>query len=573
MHLHKRWAAGVRVFGARRTLLTAWVLGVASISMYLRHRVPLLVYGDATHDDHLFAFQSDQLFRGHWLGEFDTTLTLAKGPGFAAFLTLCRLLGVPLLLAEHTLHLLAAAIFALAARRLSRSSALGTAAFTALALDPSYLGGDASRVIRDNWYGSICLFLFGWICLALADLARRRTAPTALTWIRAFAHGTAIGLLAATYYLGREDRPWLVPAVATMSIAAVLVCRHRGWARIAELVLVVITSSLVAGLAVDAVAERNHDEYGVSLTNDLIEGAFPDAFATWQSVDAGPARRYVPISRAQRVAAYEVSPAAAELAYYLEGPAGAGWIAHGCESASVCDDLAGGWIPWAMRQAARETGRYNDGRSAQQFYSRIAEEIQAACDNGRLRCHAQSPALLPDPDLLSPRALADSFRSAAWALGTFRAARHRADEGPASASSEPSWLLFRSAVPGTPSTIGEQRERERHYADGARTLLVWKSIWAWVMPGWFLLSLVGVAAGPIKRPGRWKASFALAVACYVAVGGRLAVLALVDSTSFPAAESGYLLLPASGFLIAGAVIGTHLLWTCNRGPMAITRDK
>lgn len=174
--------------------------------------------------------------------------------------------------------------------------------------------------------------------------------------------------------------------------------------------------AVVAGgsflLPIKVVAWRNQAVYGVAITSDFASGAFPEAYLTWARVRGVPLRDYVPIDAAQRAVVYEVSPAAAELRSVLEDPAN-GWKGFGCASVGVCDDYAGGWLPWAIRDAAAAAGHFESESAAQTYFGRVRDEISAACDDGRLDC---APAL---PDSLAPllrASIPDVLRSAARQL-------------------------------------------------------------------------------------------------------------------------------------------------------------
>ena len=150
----------------RRTLVVAGLAAVTILSTILRLLVPLWVIGDAVEDDQLFVRLGSSLREGAWLGPFDTR-TLQKGPAFPAFLAAAQLTRLPYLLAVHLVHLLACAAAAAAIGRAAGSRSIGCWLYVVLALDPSFYGWGASRVLRDNWYSSVCLLLFALAALAL----------------------------------------------------------------------------------------------------------------------------------------------------------------------------------------------------------------------------------------------------------------------------------------------------------------------------------------------------------------------------------------------------------------------
>ena len=80
-----------------------------------------LIYGQtiyvpyAPHDDLLFVRLAYSLLNGEWLGPY-TNLTLAKGPFYPLWIAATTLTGIPLLIAQHLLYILACYIFVLSLR-------------------------------------------------------------------------------------------------------------------------------------------------------------------------------------------------------------------------------------------------------------------------------------------------------------------------------------------------------------------------------------------------------------------------------------------------------------------------
>ncbi len=58
-----------------------------------------------------------------------------------------------------------------------------------------------------------------------------------------------------------------------------------------------------------------------------------------------------------------------------------------------CDQQA--WFMWAMRDAASETGHYRSAPESDEFYTRIATEINNACESGKIRCRPLRATFMP----------------------------------------------------------------------------------------------------------------------------------------------------------------------------------
>jgi hypothetical protein len=86
------------------------------------------------------------------------------------------------------------------------------------------------------------------------------------------------------------------------------------------------------------------------------------------------------------------------------------WMDEGCSPplAEECQ-YPGGFFVWVLREATWQTGHGDTAAEAQAFLGRLADEIHAACDDGRVPCTAPGIAAMPpwsrvDKDRLWPSA-------------------------------------------------------------------------------------------------------------------------------------------------------------------------
>jgi hypothetical protein len=85
----------------------------------------------------------------------------------------------------------------------------------------------------------------------------------------------------------------------------------------------------------------------------------------------------------------------------------------------ICDDLAGGWTLWAIRDAAASIGLYSSAAHANEFYGAVAREIRQACETGTVKYSTNSTGnLLAPPVTLTdvPRILISSAKLAIMAI-------------------------------------------------------------------------------------------------------------------------------------------------------------
>ena len=496
----------------RRTLVVAGLAAVTILSTILRLLVPLWVIGDAVEDDQLFVRLGSSLRDGAWLGPFDTR-TLQKGPAFPAFLAVAQQTRLPYLLVVHLVHLLACAAAAGAIGRAAGSRPIGCWLYVVLALDPSYYGWGASRVLRDNWYSSVCLLLFALAALALPGSGSGGPA-VASRWARRVLAGVAAGLVLAGYWLTRAEHPWLLPAIATVLAAAVVFRRHRlrpagrwrGWL-VAAGPVIGCAAVAVAVLAATTwgVAAQNRRAYGVSLTDDFAGGQF-----------AAPVQHLAERPRGSRPPVRPDQPAAAPRRLPGErrgrpAAAGPGGTAAGIRRRQLP-------APAGLRRHHRRADPVRDPqRDRQRGRGPHRGAGPALLGAGRRRDRG---GVLRRAAVLRPADADDAAQPVPGQRGRLRGVgvvgfRWLATYGPADTDRPPStgsagnWALFHRTVNGLPATLRGTPEPERVGLARARYLAVLRLAYQAAVLVLLPVALAGYVLAPLRRPARWAAVWVL----------------------------------------------------------------
>ena len=264
-----------------------------------------------------------------------------------------------------------------------------------------------------------------------------------------------------------------------------------------------------------------------------------------------------------------MSVAASRLQPALEG-AQQGFVAGSCRRHRVCDDITAGLIPYAIRNATVSAGEARTEEQAQRYWGLVADQIAAACSDGRLSCGRPMPTMLPSPSRISVTALVAS----AWSSFRWMATYRPADTArPPSTGSARNWALFQRTVNGLPATLQEHQQQERVGLARARYLAVLRLAYQAAVLLLLPLALAGYVLAPVRRPPRWSAVWVLGVAAGVAVLGRVLLLALIDSTSFLTAQASNYALPAMSFLLVFTALGVVLLLRCWPGASGLVRPR
>jgi hypothetical protein len=520
-----------------------------AISLVLRAMSPVWLQAIYVLDSELFGQLGANIADNTWLGPFDGR-NLVKGPSYPMFIALSYWAHIPLVMAEQLLYLLAAAVAATALGRVGRSRWLGGSVFAVLALNPVHLGAYGSSVAREVVYASFSLLLLGSVLLAVSFVPRLAYTRRGWGYLLLVGGGAVIGFVGAAYYLCREERAWIAPAVLLAAGAGLWSWRGTGrpaglraWAG----VLIVITVAAGCGCAtVNAVVQKNKETYGAAVISDVADGQLARAYSDWQSVEVGPRHRWIPVSRAARLAVYEFSPAAAELQPYLEGaPKGsAGCRSPGCE-------YSGAMFIWAMRDAIRLAGHLRTETDLQGFSRRMAGEIEAACHAHELRCNRSVAGLIPPMTSADIGPIVDSGVNTVDYLLTFDAASPRRIEP--SGGSDWAWRQMTRAIPVT-SDQARYRAAERAATSRQGPVSTLGNIYGWLAIPALVVALCGVIWA-LVRP-RYNRALAFAVmAVLAALLARIAVIALVDALAYSASNNPQYAIPGTDLLVLFTAVG------------------
>ena len=369
--------------------------------LWLVTALPLTAYGTASYDDRLFLNLADAfihwlssfartgdwstLFHGGWLGDYNR-LTLVKGPMYPLWVAFCFVDGAPLLFGQQVLYILAGITLVLALRKFITRPWLLLLLFIFYLFCPATM----TRVTREGIYPALAVFvLSGYIGI---HANHREKLSKMFPW------SLLSGLALSAFWLTREEGVWIMPLVVLL-LAYTLLSTYRTFRFSSESLkraLPCVLPLLVLLVVLNAVALMNWLHYGVYTTVEMKSKSFLSAVGALQRVKHPHWRSYIPVPREVRRSIYKVSPAFKELQPFLEGDACEKWEIISCAALpKTCGDIAGGWFVWALRDAVSFAKYYTGGAKAEAYYKRLAEEINTACEDGRLDCLAERNTIMP----------------------------------------------------------------------------------------------------------------------------------------------------------------------------------
>ena len=501
-------------------------------------------------DDELMVANAHAILAGDWLGAW-RHLTLAKPAGYPLLLVIAWWAGLPPPVAAWIVLAIGALLVFTALRALRVPFGLAIVVYAALILDPTLLGIPGSRVYRDAFLASLTVVALGasmWVGLAF-----RRDHRAASWWRRAVPAALLLGISLGWLYITKSQTVYVVlPLVAGIAVAMAATSSLHWRRQIRQIVIVAAVVGVAAAAPILGVVAANSSYYGYPATEDFYGGGYADAWDAFARVEAGPPRKFVPVTRAQRLAIYAVSPTAARLAPYLELPPGAGWRSSSCQVMGICDE-SGAWFVWDLRDAVVHAGLGPNEPAFQASLRQMAREIRAACDDGRLRCSSY-PAPLGSPPV--DRIEASGILAGVW--DATRAAAGIADKqqrvGYVPPIQEQSAALWRATVVGIGSGP-DSAVMQRRIAISEPIVhgLAWLYELAIIVLGLPIVAfcVIHLAFGRSRR----RLS-AMALVCLAAFLLGVLILGIQGAASAPfyASDPRYA-LPASPLLVLGVALG------------------
>lgn len=518
-----------------------WLAAAAALvalKLWLVSAQSIFVIGYASHDDALFLNRAQDLLRGEWLGSYQQ-LTLAHAPMYPLFIAAVWLLHLPLFTAQHLLYVAACGLLLLALRPLVASRLLRLGLFAVLLFNPVTFDAEIhARVLRQNLLPALALLVLAGF---IGTHARRSGSKRGLlAWL------LLAGFALAAFWLTRNESVWILPGTGLLVAATALAFwRERlpdRWSRLGLLGLPV----LVWAAALLTVSTLNWRHYGVFTTTEFKQADFNDAYGALSRIEPERWRRFIPVPREVRERLYPLSPAFAELQPYLEGELGEAWAGI---SGTVLHipakerEIGAGWFMWALRDAVIKAGHGNSGADVAAYYRRLAAEINDACARGLIKAGPRRSGFLPP---LRPEHLEPFKQSARSALTMIVAFEQMTVRSAPSVGSDADLAFFARLTRGRLSPPADGREPTAQpvwlestrldLLDTIRRCYATFAPWAGAASALALLAAWAVAAFRRRLPYFAIAGIGLA-------GSPLAlavIVALIDSTSFPALNTGYL---------------------------------
>ncbi|MFV0412230.1 MAG: hypothetical protein ACK5L3_03030 [Oscillospiraceae bacterium] len=344
------------------------VAGLVLFRLLLSHALLVCFSSGSYYDDLMQINKAMSVANGGWLGGYGS-LTLVKGVGFPLLTAVFHWLHLPYIWAYQLLYILAASFFMWAVAPVVKNKWAGLLAYAFVLYNPIAFSAQITRLYRDIGYYSLA---FLCISFALGLLLRYKREKQNLF----FVFGTGFFLVFCATF--REDSQWLFVYVgcvfALYAFLRFFVRKGFSFKKLASFLLVF---ALGWALYAAPISLTNYLYYGTFALDEYNSGAFARAYGALTRIDNGTQDSRLALPEAQRMQLYALSPAFAELKEVLDGP-----NSPYAEWKAVQGEYLTGYFSFVLRDAAASIGKYESAQTANEYFTRLANEVNEVCDAG-----------------------------------------------------------------------------------------------------------------------------------------------------------------------------------------------
>ncbi len=349
----------------------------------MRYIIPVYPWFNSPHDDLYMVELAEQIIKGNWLGEWNSTSqdasNLYKPPGYAIFLALSHFINISPAVVLVFVYLIISYIFVNSLDLLTPNQKLFL--YTALSFNPILYSNGFSRVYRESLllillWSSISLTLF----LILKIMSNKKIKTPMLCFILFF-NSLIIGYVKIT----KSD----IYIFTLIPFLASLLYFFYKW-RIIQLnfkIIILLTFLVSLGLQLpqNIVKELNYRHYGLRLIEDNNSGYFGEAWKEMAriKVDNDPLGNF-PISPLMIKKLSTEIPSFSIISSFMLGDTG--WKNSNCESTGECSGFSGGWLQNEFRDAAIVSGVADSPKEFQEYFKKLSVEINDYCKVSKNDC-------------------------------------------------------------------------------------------------------------------------------------------------------------------------------------------
>jgi len=324
-------------------------------------------------DDTWFFKKALSISAGGWFGEVYNSHTLIKMPVYSLFLSGIAQLGIHPKLAIDLLYIGASLIFVFAIKTFLHSRLAVFLAFAIVLFNPVTLSDYWITLLRLNLFIPLILVYLSALIALIVKASDKQHPSFSLAW----------GMLCASSltlaWYTREEAIWMISALAPIVIISGFCLMRRALRiRIAIFWLMVVLMPVLLG---QYFSKINLQRYGFDGVIDTRAPQFSRAFNAILSLNTANSAYPIYMTLETRDKLKTISESTRGLIEKMLDP-GTGEYQH------YGRNIQGNHASWEVRQAMEQNGYYTDATATEAAYKRIADDIEAYCQNTADGCRA-----------------------------------------------------------------------------------------------------------------------------------------------------------------------------------------
>ncbi|GEN64614.1 hypothetical protein [Acetobacter oeni] len=330
-------------------------------------------------DSYQYFWMSDALY---WHNDG----SLARRPVFPLFLALSRNTGIPLRLIFESLFIFSAFRMSSAVIRLGTPILVATIAFALTVFTP-YSIECFDFAMVECLLVSILLLCTSELCYVFSSRGRSFWLHLCL-----FAVSVTLG-----WYSRSESALFLLAIFSEIFFCSILLYFRRSEKTLLfKNVSGFLATSVAVAIATLAVYSLNIKYFNYYSSVEIFQSkAFVRAYDAMQGLHIGKQTHFVPFSNEQMALASQLSPTFAKMYPSLQGKVGDTFRNISRNQAGVSEEIAGGWLLWALTEAAQNTGALTMA-ARQEVYRKVGAELEAGAKAQHIAID-RFPLALVDP--------------------------------------------------------------------------------------------------------------------------------------------------------------------------------
>ncbi len=353
----------------KNPVLVAIVLIATLFRLYLVHKIPLLLQGDAKYDDFLIVKYADNIYHHLWLGAYDHT-TLLKTASASLLLAIGRFLGIGFGMFVACIYVLAVLVLVHVFNKLIRNDVWATCTYLFILYSPiMFHTENVQKIYRGGYIVSFSLLVIsGVVGVFISCKSKIRQIAT---WVILESVSLPI------FWFLKEDSVWILPFVVVgIAMSVMLIFSEKEIDRKTARIILCLLPLLILFLCKYEYKDKNFYEYGIRTETDRSGTEFSGVLSDLLHIkDASKGTSWV--TRETMLKACEVSPTLNSVREQL--------LSAYDRQAEENGDVDGDYMVMPLREAAIYAGAYDgNGVDTEQFYGLIHNELQQAFADGLL---------------------------------------------------------------------------------------------------------------------------------------------------------------------------------------------